>query len=264
MNKTLKKILISLFVATAALCFCACESQNAKENGIYIAQLFDGEIRVQLGYDFEIPTEILGVSENVSVTDKGGEKMQIKGTSVFFDKIGEYVLHYDDNEISIVVMDTEKPTLRSIGNKFQDLVAATISYGEELDLDDVFIPVDNSGSATNEYRVFEMGNEVELTDGNVLCCNIKNPSYYEVEIYATDGSGNSARYSYRINVSKWYDPELGQRGITFVCGSEYKLGDFAITDVDLPDGTPVFVTTEIQMYGTLFTRDALWPPRDTI
>ena len=219
-------------------------------------------LQAQVGYDYELPDWLLEAYSSFSVKDAAGNELSMKGNSVFFDTLGKYTVSCTNGEaiveIPLTVYDTEEPSLQEFNSSFTDLVAASFSYGDELDLDDVFIPCDNSGSATATYTVYEMGNKVELQEGNILVCGLKNVGYYSVETVVTDASGNSACYTYRIQSEKWYDPALGQNGKTFICGTDYKLGDFALVSTDLPDGTVVRVDMEMMFMGLLAEKEALW------
>ena len=192
-----KSIVFSCLVAGVLFAGVGCGTKNptASDSGYPERQA----LQAQVGYDFELPEWLLEEYTAFSVKDEAGNEMAMKGNSVFFDALGEYTILCSQGEavteIPVTVYDTEEPSLQEFNSVFSDLVAASFSYGDALDLDDVFIPCDNSGEATATFTVYEMGNKVELQEGNVLVCGLKNVGYYSVETVVTDASGNSACYT---------------------------------------------------------------------
>lgn len=233
-------------------CNCVSESESGKKTTdvVYPER---SDLRAQVGYDFELPEWLTEKYTRFSLTDKDGNVISINNNIVFFDKTGDYSLDCGDGaeKLSVYVVDTEEPSLKLIeGKRWDDPTVTEFSYGETIDLDDIFVPIDNSGCATASFTVYEMGGtKVTLAEGNVLTCNLKNVGYYTVETLVRDETGNAKQFTNRIATKRWFDPALGSV-VKYELTAVYSWGErIELATSDSPDGTSAFVTMDIMTEG---------------
>lgn len=224
-------------------------SESSAESG-YIERI---DLRAQVGYNFDLPTWLTEEYTKFSLTDKDGNALTIENNSVYFDEIGDYSLSCGNGALTIpvYVVDTEKPSLTAIeGTKWDDPTVATFSYGDTLDLDEIFVPIDNSGSATATFTVYEMGGtKVTLGEGNLLTCNLKSVGYYTVETLVKDATGNSKMFTNRIASTRWFDPALGAVQV-YQIKEAFSWGlPIEIATSALENGAPVSVTMDVMTEG---------------
>lgn len=246
------KALLAISLVCAACAFAACVDRNggASNETAYPER---ADLRAEVGYDYELPQWLTSRYSSFALTDENGTAIALRGVTAHFSKTGEYFLSCDDGKLILPVyaVDTEKPSLKSIeGTNWESSVVAEFSYGDPLDFDDLFVPVDNSGEATASFTVYEMGvKRVELQDGHLLKCDLKTKGYYSVETLVTDASGNSRKFTNRIESIRWFDPADGPV-IKYTITEQWSWGGpITLAESDLADGTPVTVSLDLLTEG---------------
>ncbi len=154
----------------------------------------------QVGYDYQIPDWILEVSTDIKVKDSSGNELSVSNAVVHFDTLGDYTVMYgQDKSVPLKVIDSERPMFKGLWPEYNHVTIfpVNVTIGETVDLDDIFVPVDNSGGNIKvTYVIYHNGvTKVQPDQEN---CLLIEEGYYSVEVYAVDESGNGVKMSQKL------------------------------------------------------------------
>ena len=156
----------------------------------------------QVGYDYNFPEWIVD-SGNISVKDGTGNFISVVNNKVFLKDLGDYTVIYGTGEnskqVPLKVIDSERPMFKGLWEEYHhaQIFPVNITIGETVDLDDIFIPVDNSGGKISvTYNVYHNGVIKIIPDENN--CFLVEEGYYSVDVYAVDESGNAVKMSQKL------------------------------------------------------------------
>ena len=163
-------------------------------------------LTAEVGQTYALPYWIADYAESVRMLSPNGKEVKSSTTGYRLETVGKYTLEYTvggrKDSIVLHVADTKAPGFLplSIDYAIAPDFSLYVNAGEELDLNDIFIATDNSGTVARQYYdVYEDGAfKVTLTNDSVFTPTLSE--FYSVTAFAVDESGNVGKISHRLTV----------------------------------------------------------------
>ena len=163
-------------------------------------------LTANVGDTYTLPYWIEESAQSVTLLDPAKKEVSETALGYALKTVGEYTVQYTvngvKNSIALHVVDTSAPGFLPLNLNYTIApdFSLYINAGEEIDLDDIFIAKDNSGTVkTQYYEVFEDGAfKVTLDENNVFTPTLSE--FYSVTAFAVDEAGNVGKISHRLTV----------------------------------------------------------------
>jgi hypothetical protein len=197
--RVFKKIKIAALLLAVATVLAACAKPPAES-----AYPERDQLIAEVGYVYTLPAWLAG-AEALGVKNAAGQTLDIVRGGVLLPKIGDYTVSYTQDKKTVTVplkaVDTERPMFYALWDTFDlfNNLPVNVAIGEQVYLDDIFRPYDNSGDpVTVAYNVYYKGGvKVALEEDNSFTAQ---KGYYDVEARAIDQSGNAVLMKQKLSV----------------------------------------------------------------